>query len=251
MNIYWCEFPEKCNWKKINDWTKNHKIVTYITCTSRENFEEKKLKIHEVCKNIEINAWPTLSQEKGYWFSSFTDKKSIDSLNQYKGLKIKLDIEPPMPKDYSFLSTFKWLIINLFTSPKNKNYLKNKIQELSKNTEIIISTFPFPKIILRKWGYIENKNLKYNFMHYSTFFPRIIRPIYNIYYQIFLKFTKPNYIAIGLIGPGIFNTEPIYKNIKEMKNDIKFLKNQGIKEFVFFNLESLSNKSKEWFELTI
>ena len=52
-----------------------------------------------------------------------------------------------MPKDYSFLSTFKWLIINLFTSPKNKNYLKNKIQELSKNTEIIISTFPFPKII--------------------------------------------------------------------------------------------------------
>jgi len=187
MNIYWCEFPEKCNWKKINDWTKNHKIVTYITCTSRENFEEKKLKIHEVCKNIEINAWPTLSQEKGYWFSSFTDKKSIDSLNQYKGLKIKLDIEPPMPKDYSFLSTFKWLIINLFTSPKNKNYLKNKIQELSKNTEIIISTFPFPKIILRKWGYIENKNLKYNFMHYSTFFPRIIRPIYNIYYKIFLK----------------------------------------------------------------
>ena len=106
MNIYWCEFPEKCNWKKINDWTKNHKIVTYITCTSRENFEEKKLKIHKICKNIEINAWPTLSQEKGYWFSSFTDKKSIDSLNQYKGLKIKLDIEPPMPKDYSFLTIF-------------------------------------------------------------------------------------------------------------------------------------------------
>lgn len=251
MNIYWCEFPERCDWKKINEWTKPKKIVAYITCTSRENFEKKKLKIHKICKNIEINAWPTLPKEKGYWFSSFTDKESIDSLNQYKGIKIKVDIEPPIPKDYSFSSTFKWLILNLFTKPKNKKHLKNKILELSKDTDIILSTFPFPKFILKHWGYIESKKLKYNFMHYSTFFPKWLRPIYNIYYKIFLKTIPKNYIAVGLIGPGIFGTEPIYKNIKEMQNDIKFLKKQHQTDFVFFNLESLSKKEKIWFEETL
>lgn len=251
MNIYWCEFPERCDWKKINNWTKHHKIITYLTCSSRENFEEKKLKIHKLCKNIEINAWPTLPKNKGYWFSSFTDKESINSLDQYKGLKIKLDIEPPIPKNYSYIEVFNWLITNILKKPKNKKYFKNKILELNKDTDIILSTFPFPKFILKQWGFIESNRLKYNFMYYSTFFPKFLKPIYNLYYKLFLKTIPKSYIAIGLVGPGIFNTEPIYKNIKEMQQDIKFLKNQNQNNFVFFNLESLSKKEKIWFEETL
>jgi hypothetical protein len=249
MNIYWCEFPEKCDWNRINEWTKDHKITTYITCTSREDFEEKKKNIQKICKNIEINAWPILPKEKGYWFSSFTDKEDIDSLDQYKGLKIKLDIEPPIPKDYSFTSTFKWLILSLLKHPKNRKYFQNKIIQLTKNTDIILSTFPFPKFILKQWGYLENHDLQYNFMHYSTFFPKWLRPVYNLYYKQFFKtIPKDSYIAIGLIGPGIFGNEPIYKNINELQQDIQFLKQNSKTNLVFFNLESLSYKKRIWFK---
>jgi hypothetical protein len=89
-------------------------------------------------------------------------------------------------------------------------------------------------------------------MHYSTFFPKLLLPIYNFYYKhFFIKKSKANFIAIGLIGPGIFNNEPIYKNIKELKRDMKFLKSCNAKELIFFNLESLSHKSKDWLEIAL
>lgn len=241
MSIYWCEFPEKCNWKNVPN-----NITTYITCTSREDFEKKKKNILKINKHIEINAWPTLTKEEGYWFSGFSSKESIDKLDQYKGLKIKLDIEPPMPKDYSIKEAFSWLIINIFKKPKNSKYLQNKILKL--DNDIILSTFPLPKFLLKKWGWINNKKIKYNFMHYSSFFHPFLLFFYNIYYKyFFLKTHKINYIAIGLIGPGIFGNEPVYKNLSELKRDIKFLKGYNL---IFFNLESLSNKPKEWFERT-
>ena len=248
MSIYWCEFPEKCNWKNIAEWTKYTRITTYITCSSRKDFEKKRNKIKKVCPNIEINAWPTLSKEEGYWFSGFSSKKSIDKLDQYKGLKIKIDIEPPIPKNYSIKEAYSWLIINAFRKPKNSKYLQNKILNLTKNTDIIVSTFPIPKFIQTNWGIPINNKLKYNYMYYSSFFNPITLFFYNIYYKyIFLNTIKPDYIAIGLIGPGIFYNEPIYKRISELKRDIKFLKQYNL---IFFNLESISNKPKEWFETT-
>ena len=224
--LYWCEFPEKCDWKKLASWIKEEKIIIYVTCRSREDYEQKKKKIQNVSKNIEVNAWPILSKEEGYWFSAFTNKRSIDTLEQYRGLKIKIDIEPPIPKTYTLKNAFTWVIINIFKKAKNKKYFQEKIISLSKDTEIILSTFPLPKWILKRWGWIEDPKIKYNYMYYSTFIPSGLKWLYKHYYKWHFKTNKEDYIALGLIGPGIFKKEPIYKDIKEMKEDIHFLKNR-------------------------
>jgi len=249
MTIYWCEFPDKCNWKNIAEWLNNKKIIVYIACTSRADYEIQKSKINKFSKNIEVNAWPTLTKEEGYWFSGFSSKKSIDKLDQYQGLKIKIDIEPQILKGYNLFSAFYWMIINLLKKPKNNIYLEEKIKSLSKNTEIMISTFPLPKWILRRWGWIYLKQCKYNYMYYSTFFPKWLLPIYNFYYKyFFIKQSNHNFITIGLIGQGVFKNEPYYKNITEMKKDMKNIKN---KKFIFFNLESISNRGKPWLDATL
>lgn len=251
MTIYWCEFPDKCNWNNLSKWLEelNKNITIYVACTSRKDYENKRTKINNITKRIDVNAWPTLTKKEGYWFSGFSSIESINKLEQYKGLKIKIDIEPPIPEKYNLLSSFSWLFLNLIRKPKNSKYLQTKIKELSKNTEIILSTFPLLRFILKSWGWIEIKSIKYNFMYYSTFFPRILLPFYNFYYKIyFLKNIKYNYLAIGLIGTGVFKSEPIYKNIKEMKRDMKFLKNN---ELIFFNIEAISNRGKEWLKLSL
>ena len=55
--VYWCEFPEKCNWKKISDWLKHEKITVYIACTSRANYDlwkEKIKKMKALNKSVDI-----------------------------------------------------------------------------------------------------------------------------------------------------------------------------------------------------
>jgi len=69
----------------------------------KENYKEPSGKdigspiSYQESKNITINAWPVLTKQEGYWFSGFTSIKSIDKLKQYKGLNIKIDLEPPLP----------------------------------------------------------------------------------------------------------------------------------------------------------
>src|SRR3989344_3302370 len=95
MNVrFWCEFPEKVNWKNFKKLV-NFETEVYVTCKNREEFNFWKKKIKN--KFIDVGAWPVLSKEEGYWFSGFLDKKSIDKLNDFDSLKIKIDIEPPFP----------------------------------------------------------------------------------------------------------------------------------------------------------
>ena len=122
MNIiYWCEFPDQVDWKEIDSWLGKKKITAYITCTSRTDFEKQKKAILKITKKIEVNAWPTLPKEQGYWFSGFSSKKAIDSLEQYRGLKIKIDIEPPIPKKYTFLHACNWLGLNTLRKARRRN----------------------------------------------------------------------------------------------------------------------------------
>lgn len=246
--IYWCEFPSECNWKNIAEWLGKETLITYIACTSRTNYEKQKQEIQIYSKNIEVNAWPILPKKKGYWFSGFTTKKDIDSLDQYKGIKIKLDIEPPIPKSYSFFTALDWLFLNLLRKAPNKKYLQQKINSLSKDTDIILSTFPLPAFLLEQLGWTKNKRIKYNYMFYSTFIPKILLPLYKIYYKNFCK-NKNVFFALGIIGHGIFNNEPEYNSIKELKQDLQFFKKQKKHNLVFFELSGLS-KEKEYFLAT-
>ncbi len=246
--IYWCEFPEKCNWKKLSNWLKHEKITVYVACTSRANYDHWVKKITKYSKNIEVNVWPLLSKEKGYWFSGFSSKEAIDELEQYRGLKIKLDIEPLInDRKYNLFTAFTWLGLNLLKEPKNSTYLKRKIKSLNKDTEIILSTFPLQDRILKRWGWTKEEGIDYNYMYYPTFIPIGFKWLYKKYFQkYFLPTHKEAYIAVGLIREGIFGNEPTYKNLKQMKKDIQFLRKEGVETLVFYSLEGISLKNEDW-----
>jgi hypothetical protein len=249
MNLlFWCEFPERMNWEDLNSFFISHSFTAKIgvACTSRQDFEEKKKSI-EKYSNLNIAmAWPVLSKENGYWFSSQTERKDIDSLDQYKGMKIKLDIEPRIPNISSYknnsFALYLWLFKQLFMKGKNQQYLQEKITELSKTTDIMLSTFPFPDTILISLGMVFDKNMKYNYIFYSSFFPKPLRMLYRIYMHFFikrkLKFSPETFFAAGLLTPGIFNDEPAYKNPGELEKDIKFLLKNNAKNIIIFQLNS-------------
>src|SRR3990167_5613281 len=90
---FWCEFPEKVNWKafqKLIDFDSS----VYVISKDRKTYEAWKKKIKS--RNIEVGAWPALSFEEGYWFSGLCSKQSIDKLKEFNGLKIKKEGERAM-----------------------------------------------------------------------------------------------------------------------------------------------------------
>ena len=90
-------------------------------------------------------------------------------------------------------------------------------------------------------------------MFYSTFIPRILRPLYRLYYKFFIKFKdiKDTYFALGLIDKGIFNDEHIYRNLNEFKDDVKFLLRNKVENIAIFSLEGILNKNdyKDWLNI--
>ena len=245
--IYWCEFPKEVDWNKLASWIDDDDtVVVYVASSSRKEYDAWVARIAKVSKRIEVNVWPTLPKEEGYWFSSFTSREMIDSLDQYKGLKMKIDIEPPIPVKYSLFTGILWLGFSLFKFSKNRRYLQDKVLELSKSSEVILSTFPLPKFMLNRWGWVYDEKLEYNFMHYSSFIPRILLWKYNLYHSFIVP--SSSYVAVGLIGRGIFGNEPVYKSIKEMERDIKYLKKKGFEKFVFFRIGAIVERGKVWFD---
>jgi hypothetical protein len=235
--LFWCEFPKTINWKELNSNLK-FKADFYAAVNSKKEYLDLKKKLSSY-KNLNlVGAWPTLPKEEGYWFSSFTSKKSIDKLKEFKGMKIKIDIEAPLPEDNSKLSLLSWVFKYLFLKPKNRDYLLKTINELGKEN-VIVSTFPFPNWILRRYGW-ENNFKHYNYMFYSSFVPRVLRPLYRVYYRRFIKKhnSKNTYFALGLLDVGIFGNEPIYKNIKQFESDLEFLKKNKVEKVVIFRLGS-------------
>ncbi len=259
--LFWCEFPDRIDWKKLNEFFKQNDFVADfgIVCVSKEDFLKKK-ELTSRYSNLKLKrAWPVLSKKQGYWFSSQTSKKAIDSLDQYKGMKIKLDIEPPLPKINSY-QTNKfvmdlWLLTQMFKKGKNQNYLKKKILELSKTTDVMLSTFSFPKLIAKRMGMIYSKKLSYNYIYYSSFIPKFFLPLYNVYISSYIKkrlrFDKQTFFAVGLLTPGIFNDEPCYKKVSELDYDLKFLLKRKVKNCVIFRLGSFLElkQPKKWLKV--
>lgn len=247
--LYWCEFPERTDWNELAKWLEdlNLNITTYVTCSSKNEYNILKNKINKITKRIEVNIWPTLPFEEGYWFSSKTKKGSIDKLDQFKGLKIKIDLEAPIYQK-GFLLGSLHMIPSMIIPGKNKKYLQNKIKELLKTTNIILSTGPLPKFILNNWGFVDDKKLEYNYMFYTSFFPKFLRPLYRLYYKIFMKNKLNSYFAVGLIGKGIFDNEPVYKNIDELKKDILFLQENKATKIIVFELSAITKRGKEWLQ---
>lgn len=250
--MFWCEFPNKTNWKKINRLI-TFKTEIYLACSSLKEFLKYKKQIKN--KNINLGVWPTCSKLEGYWFSGYSGKKTINRLENFKGFPTKIDIEPPIfknPSWHNYIAYFFQYFI--FSKGKNNEYLKNKISLLKQG--IIISTFPFPKFLLKRIGYFKSSH-RNNFFVYTSLLPKMLKPLAKIYYKYFIKSKlKQNpgtMFAIGCTGPGIFGNEMPYKNINEFQKDLEFVYNLNVKNLVIFEISSLSNKpdAEEWFDLIL
>ncbi|MDD5177790.1 MAG: hypothetical protein PHT54_00705 [Candidatus Nanoarchaeia archaeon] len=249
--LFWCEFPKETNWDLINKEI-NFKTEIYIAASSREEFLEYKKRIKN--KNITIGAWPTLSKKEGYWFSGFSERKSIDKLDDFKDFNIKIDIEPPIFNGkMTALKVLKWAIKPIFKKAENKNYLADKINRL-KNKKIIISP-RLPRFYMKKLvGNVKDrKNIYYSHIFYTSMLSKPMVPLLKLFYKSwFKKENNPKfYVALGCLNVGVFQNEGIYKSISEFKKDIEFMKKINIDKIVVFHLGGLFNKKdyKEWLNL--
>ncbi len=249
---FWCEFPEKVNWKefqKIIDFPCN----VYIAARTRKEFEKEKNKIKS--KYVTVGAWPILSFEEGYWFSGLSTKESIDKLKEFKGLKIKIDLEPPIKfRSYSDIKAL-FYSINYFLFkryPQNK-YLLKTIYKLGENTDIIASGYPFPYWLSKKYGgnVQPNKRIRKNYFIYTTYFPQPLKEILYPYYKHFIKkkLKEENVMfALGCIGPGIFGNERVYKDVDEFRKDLLMFLALGVKHLVIFEIAGIMHREhpEEW-----
>ena len=120
---------------------------------------------------------------------------------------------------------------------------------------MIISTFPLHRFMLSNLININDfKNSNLNLMHYSSLMPKVLRPFYNVYFRFifgkYKKLTNKLFVAVGLIGTGIFGNEPVYKDLKEFKRDLEFVKKLKIDSIVVFELSGILKREnyEEWFK---
>jgi glycosyltransferase involved in cell wall biosynthesis len=254
--LYWCEFPSRADWKELNSLfvSNGMKAKCYLCVESVEEFRHWKAQLRHY-KGIDVvGAWPSIPLDKGYWFSGFVEEKEIDKLGQYKWMNLKIDIEPPFKyfKMLNVVNALLWVLIHPFKRAKNNLYLREKLVETIKKNELIISTFPLPEFILRRYGFFRNPRFEYSFMFYSSMIPFVFRPLYRIYYRWFmgraLRRSKDTYFAVGLISKGIFNSEPQYSNAKQLTSDLKFLLRNKAKNLVVYSIGGITERKnpEEW-----
>lgn len=256
--VFWCEFPETVDWKKAESLIKGIPSEVYVAVKSVKEYKRYKIKTE-----LPIYPWPVLSKKEGYWFSGFTSKKSIDKLKQFKGIKIKVDLEPPIPKwKYGTVKIILYAMRKIFQKGKNNEYLRRVIYEtagkgsgiVTKNINMIINEFPFARWYLKNQGtYLELKeSMNKNYMCYTTFAGSFFRPFIRFYLKPFTKLAvkrnKDVMFSIGLIGTGILEREGTYRNVKQFTEDLKMVKESGVKQVAIYSLEGILKRKnpEEW-----
>jgi len=262
--IMWCEFPKQVEWKKAESFLKGIPSEIYVAVKSKKEYKQWKRKTR-----LEVYPWPILPESQGYWFSGFISKKNIDKLKEFKGMKVKIDLEPPLPKwNYSTPKIVFYAIKKIFHKAKNLKYLERTIYALAKSSQmelvtgketIIANEFPFVKWYLKKQGiYIKTKNnhqLTKNIMAYTSFAGRFWRPIIRAYLKPFIKRAVKKdpgvMFSVGLIGAGILKTERTYKNTGEFQKDLEMMSKAGVRKIAVYSLEAILKREnpQEWINL--
>lgn len=89
-------------------------------------------------------------------------------------------------------------------------------------------------------------------MMYTSPPGRIFRPLIRWYntraLKKAIKENKNMVASIGLIGPGILNTEGSYRSTKEFKEDLEMVQNAGLKNVTVYSIDAVAKRknSKEW-----
>ena len=253
---FWSEFPEKVNWKLFSSLI-DFNCSVYVLCKNRSNFNKWKLKIKS--KYIDLGAWPALSFKEGYWFSGLSSKESIDKLKEFQGLKIKLDLEPPIRMEsYSDVVALAYGVeFFLFRQYPRNNYLHKVIYDLSKNTDIIASGYPFPDFVTKRYGgdIRINSKIRKNYFIYTSYFPDPFKSLLNVYYKWFIRKRieeegNKAMFALGCIGHGVYGNERIYKNVEEFRKDLGMFNELGVKNLIVFEVAGIMERKnpKKWID---
>lgn len=254
--VFWSEFPREVDWQKVNLLLEKSglDIGVYIASKSKKEFRFYEKILRGAGHIIELGAWPVIPKEEGYWFSGFSSKRSIGRLREFEGLNIKLDLEPPIPPwTYSNVKLIAYGLKLLLKRPKNTEYLLNEIKRLSSKSKIVINEFPFPEGFLRRKGlYFDieetDRNITKNVMMYTTYAGEFLRPFIKLMNRFFLNriLSKKKNVAcsVGLIGPGIFENEGVYKNVSQFKEDLEFISSMGIQKVFIYSIESLMKRKE-------
>lgn len=256
--VFWCEFPEETDWSKLEKLLKelDMNIKIYVPVKNLNEFLILKRLIQKKCGHVdEVNVWPVLSKENGYWFSGFTKSEDIKKLKQFSTLSIKIDLELPIPKKkYSNMMLITYLGKYLFHKGPNNKQLYSTIKNMSENTNIILNEFPFPRFLLKRWGIHMPimKNCTKNIMSYTTIGGRLLRPLTKLYLFIYLlreRLANKNIMcSIGLIGKGILKNEGVYDNVHQFKSDLDMARFLRIKQVAIYSIDSILKRKnpKEW-----
>jgi len=258
MNIsFWCEFPNKINWKKTGDFLKSiyKQTEIFIAVKSKKEFLNWKKKIKS--KNIKLIPWVLLPKKHGYWFSGFSSREDIRHLEQFIGDKVFIDAEPPLSEINKPFFKYAFYYIGLmFHSAVNLGFLEKEVESLCKKNKVLYSEFPFPHLIFKRLGiYINSKHKKFNnnlekvLGWYTTFFGEtfrfLIRPYLRHKARQVINYYGNNKVsfAVGLVGSGISPSfECTYLSCEELRDDLQDLQNLGAKKVIIYSIESLMKK---------
>lgn len=256
--VFWCEFPEKVDWKFAERLLRGMPTEVYVAVRDVQEYQHWKRKT-----KLAVFPWPVLSKEEGYWFSGFTSRKAIDQLKQYKGLKIKIDLEPPLPRwQYSNLRILAYALRKIFQRGENVAYLQQVIYEVAgrgsgttmKSAALLVNEFPFAKWYLRRQGtYIElKKGMQKNYMCYTSFAGGFFRPLIRMYLKWFMRKAvardKNVGFSLGLIGHGILGREGSYYRVGEFLEDVAMAEESGCRQIAVYSLDTMLGRKhpQEW-----
>jgi len=246
IKIIQSEFPEKVSWTEFKNLVDFPLTILVAVSEPKEYYHWKKIIGN---KFIKVGAWPILDKKEGYWFSGYCSKETIDKLDKFNSIRpLKIDLEFPIPEGkYSNFKLIWHAFKLLFKKPENYQYLIEKIKNLNQKN-LIINEFPFPNFIKKRLGiYYPYKTFK-NYMFYTTYAGIIFRWPIILSNLLAEFFHKPDSIALGLIGSGIFTNEREYKTQKQFKSDIKIFKPKNV---ILYSVETIMKRKnpEEWIKV--
>ncbi|MAG60473.1 hypothetical protein CL619_01680 [archaeon] len=253
------EFPTAANLAKLKYVNWDTKL--YLAAPSIKEFLKLEKEILKNYKQVtEVIYWPILPIEKGYWISSWSDTSALKQLffelleeekrrekTKEKSLSVMLDFEPPkqrrqiLTRFFSFSKNRKQIIEFLVAAQENGIKLYN----------IEMSHLPESVVWFLGLGYnplaFGHKNIA---MYYTSF----LRPVVGNSIAKFRfkrnvkKFVRRKMIiGVGLIAPGIHETESCY-GAKELEEDLRICYKNKCKEAIIFRLGGMDKEMQKVFE---
>lgn len=229
----------------------NFNTTVYVAAHNITEFQKYEKELKTKNKHIkEVIYWPILSRKEGYWISPFSKREALSRIFQElkrKKIPVMLDLELPTSRS-------PWLYFTeLGNFRGNKKLISNFIQNYSG--EIYTAEY-FPK---GRWG---DRKLQALGLHYPHPKIKVIKMLYHSLHPSFsdkyitqqLRRGQEQWgnnfmVGFGTIATGISGKKKILAP-RQLENDVRIVKEVGIKEVVIFRLGGWNEEYSEIFNET-